>query len=278
MSDEPIEIHIDVEQAGHTAVDLLASGSGLSRQKIKQAMTKGAVWLGVGESTKRLRRAKKVLSVGNRLHLYHDQRILDQHCLPASLVSDEQAYSVWYKPYGMLSQGSKWGDHCSIYRWVEQNFPPQRKAFIVHRLDRAATGLILLAHDKKTAASLAALFQNRALKKNYRVMVHGLFPEGQTVTISEPIDEREACSHVTVCALNENANRSLLDVRIDTGRKHQIRRHLSGMGFPVVGDRLYGSNADVENLQLTACRLQFHCPVSGENKDYQLDEALLPAF
>ena len=45
-----------------------------------------------------------------------------------------------------------------------------------------------------------------------------------------------------------------------------------------VGDRLYGRGGDSENLQLTACRLQFHCPISGEMKDYQLDESLLPVF
>jgi tRNA pseudouridine32 synthase/23S rRNA pseudouridine746 synthase len=278
VSEDALEIHINVEQPGLTAVDLLASDSGLSRQKIKQAMAKGAAWLTVGETTKRLRRAKKLVAVGDQLHLYYDPHILDQQCLPASLINDEQAYSVWYKPYGMLSQGSKWGDHCTVYRWVEQNFPPERKAYMVHRLDRAATGLILLAHDKKTAASLAALFQHRELEKDYRVIVHGLFPEGQAVTISESIDEREACSHATAFAVDKNRDRSLLNVRIETGRKHQIRRHLSGMGFPVVGDRLYGRGGDSENLQLTACRLQFRCPVSGEKKDYQLDESLLPVF
>ncbi len=54
-------------------------------------------------------------------------------------------------PYGMLSQGSKWSDHCTIARFAQQHLTPERPVFIVHRLDRAATGLILIAHSKKTS-------------------------------------------------------------------------------------------------------------------------------
>ncbi len=274
----PLDIHIEADQDGLVAVDVLAAASGLSRQKIKQAMSRGAVWLSAGKTTRRLRRAKKILAIHDELHLYYDARILALEPDPATLIADEQAYSVWYKPCGMWSQGSKWGDHCTVYRWAEQHFLPARKAYIVHRLDRAATGLILLAHQKKSAAALAGLFQRRQLNKFYRVKVHGNFPSGPAVSINEALDGRDACSHVVALEYDAGNDVSLLEVNIETGRKHQIRRHLAGRGFPVVGDRLYGRGDDSDNLQLCACRLQFTCPLSGLAKDFQLDAALLPVL
>ena len=90
------------------------------------------------------------------------------------------------------------------------------------------------------------------------------------------------CFYVTIQHNFQNAeysasqNRSLLDIRIETGRKHQIRHHLASMDFPVVGDRLHGRDQQGDNLQLTACSLSFCCPLSGESRHYQLPEPLLP--
>ena len=90
----------------------------------------------------------------DRLHLYHDPRVLSIEPAEARMIADEGAFSIWYKPFGMLSQGSKWADHCTISRWVETHLRPQRPAFVVHRLDRAATGLMIIAHAKGVAAEV----------------------------------------------------------------------------------------------------------------------------
>ena len=111
----------------------------------------------------------------------------------AVLIADEGDYSVWYKPYGMLSQGSKWGDHCTINRWVEQNHPPQRPAFIVNRLDRAAQGLMLIAHTKSSASALSDLFEKRAINKKYTALVSGSFPE--ELILDSAVDEKHAVSY-----------------------------------------------------------------------------------
>jgi len=283
----PFEIHLTVENADASAIELLASATALSRQHIKQVMQKGAVWLEEEKTGKprRLRRAKKLLTVGDKLHLYYDAAVLDAVPAPPTLIADQGEYSIWYKPYGLLSQGSKWGDHCTVQRWVEQNLTPQRPAFTVHRLDRAATGLIIIAHQKKIARELSALFAKHEVEKRYQVIVHGHFPESTwPKKIDTDIDGKPARSYATLLKYDAEADRSLLEVRIDTGRKHQIRKHLSSIGFPVVGDRLYGKEAvaeDTENnsavdLQLTACRLVFVCPVTQQEKQFQLPESLLP--
>jgi len=265
---EKEEYHIPIIEDGKTAVDYLSTASGLSRQKIKQSMQKGAVWLTHKKSTQRLRRAKKVLPLESELHFYFDLKILNMQPLPAELVSDEGDYSVWNKPYGMLSQGSKWGDHCTIYRWAEQHLQPERPAFIVHRLDRAATGLIIVAHKKQTAALFSKLFQQRDLEKHYRVWVEGNIKEA--MHIDRPLAGKKAVSHINPLQFNMQTQQTLLDVHIETGRKHQIRQHLSSLGFPVVGDRLYGTQKSEQNLQLTAYSLAFDCPINGTHKKFQL--------
>lgn len=275
MSLERNEFHIEVKEDADNAVALLASESGLSKQKIKQAMQKGAVWLTDHKGTHRLRRQSKKISTGTTLHFYYDPLVLDAKVDDAILVADETEYSVWYKPRGMLSQGSKWGDHGAINRWVEKHLQPQRPAFIVHRLDRFASGLMLIAHKKTVASLLAELFQQKKINKRYKVIVKGQFP-GKILTFDTPIDDKTATSHVTLLQYDESENISLVEVDIETGRKHQIRIHLSKAGFPVVGDRLYGDEHDNKDLQLTAYNISFTSPIDGSEKTYLLNDEYQP--
>ena len=275
MSLERNEYHIDITDDAVSPVELLAYESGLSKQKIKQAMQKGAVWITDNKGTHRLRRKSKKLHSGTTLHFYFDPAVLDGTIDDALLIVDEGDYSVWYKPRGMLSQGSKWGDHCAINRWVEQHLEPQRPAFIVHRLDRFASGLILIAHKKKTAIALSELFQKKKINKKYKVIVHGSFPD-ESVTFRNEIDNKPAISQVSLLHYDKKNNKSLIQVDIETGRKHQIRIHLSEAGYPVVGDRLFGNSEEDTDLQLTAFKLSFPSPIDGTEKNYILDESLQP--
>ena len=278
----PFDIHLTIDDTDTNAVNLLAEATGLSKQRIKQIMQKGAVWLEAKKTGKprRLRRASKILVMGDELHLYYDEQVLESIPTSPQLIADQGEYSIWYKPYGLLSQGSKWGDHCTVQRWVEQNLTPERPAFSVHRLDRAATGLIIIAHQKRIATELAKLFAQRAMEKRYQVIVHGQFPESAwPQKIDTDIEGRHALSYARLLKYDEEKNHSLLEVRIDTGRKHQIRKHLLSIGFSVLGDRLYGREDQQgkggENLQLAASSLAFVCPVTQQEKHFQLPEALM---
>ena len=263
-----------VSADGSAAISLLHDASGLSRQRVKFAMTQGAVWLTRGRKTQRLRRAKRALRAGDELHLYYDPDILAESPPEPRLVADVGDYSVWDKPGGLRSQGSKWGDHCTVVRWAERNLRPERPAFTVHRLDRAASGLILVAHTRRTAAALSALFRSRKVEKRYRVLVHGHFAgHPDPLRVDRPIDGKQAISEFSCPAYPADRDHSTLEVRIETGRKHQVRRHLAELGFPVVGDRLYGSGEqDGVDLQLRAFLLAFRCPVAGEKVEYLLDD------
>lgn len=264
------ESHITVTAAGLTALDHLTANTSLSRQKLKAAMHNGAVWLESTIGIHRIRRAKKIVQLNDKLHLYYDAAIQSSKPQAAELIADEGEYSIWNKPYGMYSQGSKWGDHCTIYRWAEEHLKPQRPAFPVHRLDRAASGLIMLAHTKKMAAKLSALFKNRDIQKHYQAIVEGTLNDlALPYVISDEIDGKPALTKIIAAEELEN-NKTRLTIQIETGRKHQIRKHLAGLNYPIVGDRLYGSKQSAENLQLQACYLKFICPVTGTIREYSL--------
>ncbi|QFU21972.1 RNA pseudouridine synthase [Shewanella eurypsychrophilus] len=274
-----LESHLTVNNLELDAASLLAAETALSKQQIKQAMNKGAVWLTRGKQTQRLRRAKRALKLGDELHLYYNQDVLDHTVDAAELIFDGGQYSIWYKPYGMLCQGSKWGDHTTINRYAETHLTPDRPAFIIHRLDRAATGLVLIGHSKKTTAALARLFEIRELEKYYQVIVEGQFNSGiqDTLTLETDVDGKTARSHASLLAFDEQKNHSLVQVKIESGRKHQIRIHMASTGHPVVGDRLHGIAKEGEvNLQLTSCYLKFICPMTGEIKEFTLPDRLKP--
>ena len=261
----PAEFTVVVSDASRNARELLVEASGLSSGKISTAMVSGAVWLKTQHGTRRIRRKSAALSVGDDIYLNYDEAVLTQTTAPAELVKDGGRWSVWKKPFGMRSQGSKWGDHTTLGRYAETHLKPQRESFIVHRLDMAAQGLMMLAHDKKAAANIAGQFAARTVGKRYHAIVHGKFPgQADTRQYTGDIDGKAAETQATRLGFDPDSNRSVLLVSISTGRKHQIRRHLSDAGFPIVGDRMYGKGDDSEDLCLIASRLTFDDPDTGE--------------
>jgi len=277
MSDSREEYHCEVLLDNSNAVELLSAKTAFSKQKIKHAMQRGAVWLTSSKGTHRLRRHSKKLAVGNTLHFYFDSRVFNEEVTDASLICDETEYSVWYKPKGMVSQGSKWGDYNAINRWVERNLEPQRPAFIVHRLDRFASGLILIAHTKKMATALSALFQQKKINKQYKALVYGAFSP-EKITFRGEVEGKHAVTHASLLKYDQKSDTSLVQLDIETGRKHQIRYHLSKAGFPIVGDRFFSAKDSKLDLQLTAYKLSFVSPIDGKEKEYLLEKKYQPCL
>ena len=258
-----------VIQGPQTAVDALLSITELSRNTIKEAMQKGAVWVQRGKQTKRIRRQDRLLQSQDTLFLYYNPQVLGQTCPDAYLLADEGEFSVWYKPSGMLSQGSRWSDHCTINRWVEGHISPARTAFIVNRLDRAAHGLMLIAHSKAMARFLSSLFAEHKIYKAYVAKVTGHIES--PLTCSLEVNDKPAQSHIQPLA--NNASHSLVSVEIETGRKHQIRYHLASIGLPIVGDRLYHPGPYEEDLALACSELAW-TDNNGVERRYRLPQHL----
>ncbi len=265
-------INVDKHKAVNNAADLLSSETGISKQKIKQAMQQGAVWLQRNKKIKRIRKGNTSLAANDKLDIYYNPALLKAPVITPVLIHDEGAYSVWYKPRGLLSQGSLWGDAHAINRYAELHLVPQRPVFLIHRLDREACGLMLLAHNKSMAAQLSKLFQERKVSKHYRALVNGDFDK-QSVTLDKKLDGKAALTSVQALHYDVENNRSLLSIQIETGRKHQIRRHLADVGFPVMGDSLYGDSHKSSanpNLQLLSLSLAFACPVKKHLQNFSL--------
>ena len=318
-----LELHLQHQGEPASALSILSQSTELSNAELKAAISKGALWLEKptklpaksnasskdslshkasknthsrpnSGSVLRLRRVKKLINAGETLHFYYNAEVLAQEPPAAQLIDDQQSYSVWFKPSGMLSQGSKWSDHCTITRWAQLHLPNDRPCFLVHRLDRATCGLILVAHSKKAAQAFTQLFEQRKLTKQYEAMLDlSQSSLASQVTVNEPIDGKKAISHFSEIAIDKRLNIGHYLIDIETGRKHQIRKHALMLASPIIGDRLYNDNQSVidaacaqektalcfdVDLQLCATRLAFTCPLTNQARDYQTPDELKPSL
>ena len=160
---------------------------------------------------------------------------------------------------------------------------------IVHRLDKDTSGIIVVAKNDKAHINLSEQIKNHEVKKTYIALVRGIVKENEA-TINMPIGRSEkdrkkmavkrngkkAITHFKV--LQRYDNYTLLEVNIETGRTHQIRVHLSQIGYPVIGDEVYSNGKNEWNEKgqcLHAKSLEFIHPTTGKNMYL---EAELPEY
>jgi 23S rRNA pseudouridine1911/1915/1917 synthase len=160
---------------------------------------------------------------------------------------------------------------------------------IVHRLDKDTSGLLLVARDDEAHAYLLAAMQDRAIERHYLGLVRGRLP-APAGTIDAPIgrhptrwriravvaDGKPSVTHYEVQHVTEEA--SLLDIKLETGRTHQIRVHLAHLGHPILGDRVYGGVSELSKRIglarpfLHAARLVF--PHPDDDRSIEVDDPL----
>ncbi len=164
---------------------------------------------------------------------------------------------------------------------------------IVHRLDKDTSGLLMIAKNDKTHIALSEQIKNRKVKKTYIALVRGTIAENEA-TINMPIGRstkdrkkmavtktgKEAITHFKVINryTTQKASYTLLEVKIDTGRTHQIRVHMAEIGHPVIGDMVYSNGKNefgIEGQCLHAQKLQFIHPTTGKEMNL---EANIPQY
>ena len=208
--------------------------------------------------------------------------------LGLNIVHLDDAIVVIDKPSGLLSMGSEREKERTVHRILNDHLKAltksrQQQAFIVHRLDRETSGLMLFARNVSIQDALQHNWKE--VTKKYLALVEGVPSNSQGTLTDHLVESRSLLVHRVIKGgeiaithyrvIGEYDDISLLELTLETGRKHQIRVQLAGMGYPVAGDRKYGARTDpARRLALHSCELNFRHPVSGAPMEFR---SALPA-
>lgn len=204
---------------------------------------------------------------------------------------EDQELLVVYKPAGLATQSARVTSPdlvSSVTRHLKG-----APVYVVHRLDQPVEGLLVLAKTKQAAAGLSKQLQAGTLNKQYYALVYrgaeelpkeGILadhlwknPQTQKAEIVTQASGKGKQAKLQYCVLAGKDDMTLLDVRIETGRFHQIRAQLAHAGFPILGDQKYGTQTSMErskelgikNVSLFAYALTFTHPKTGKYMEFQ---------
>ena len=257
-----------------------------SRSDIQRTIKAGSVSIDGRAAS----RSSAKVSVGQVIRLVIETQPAVSHIavsdIPLDVVYEDADIAVINKPVGMtVHPGAGHVDdtlaNAAVSRWprIVSVGEPDRPG-IVHRLDRDTSGLIVVALSEKAYDGLTEMIWEREITRIYTALVHGV-PKSREGVVDAPIgrdphhrtrqaiDESGRPSRTHYRVDYEIGDFSYLEVRLETGRMHQIRVHLNAIGHAVVGDQTYGkrSSSKIKNLSrqfLHASRLEFNHPVTGE--------------
>ena len=216
--------------------------------------------------------------------------------IPIEIIYEDKDIIVVNKPKGMVvhpangnPDGTLVNAIMAICKDSLSGIGGELRPGIVHRLDKDTSGLLIIAKNDKAHVNMSEQIKNHQVKKTYIALVRGVVKENEA-TINMPIGRstsdrkkmavnkngKEAITHIKV--LKRYDKYTLLEVNIETGRTHQIRVHLSYIGYPIIGDYTYSNGKNefgVVGQCLHAKRLEFKHPIT--NKEMKL-EASLPEY
>jgi 23S rRNA pseudouridine1911/1915/1917 synthase len=269
---------VELAEAGERLDRLAARRLGLSRSLVQRLIGDGSLLLDGEEASP----SYKVRD-GQLVEVQLPEEELAPEDIPVPIVYEDEHILVVDKPAGLVvhpGAGNPSGTlvNALLREGLAGGEDPSRPG-VVHRLDRDTSGLMVLARGEPAYSRLVEMMSDRKVGRAYRAVVVG---EGlpETGTIDSPVGRdpdnptlmaagigKLAITHFEV--LTEAAGHTMLGVRLETGRTHQIRVHLSAIGYPVYADPLYGAPVPDRRLWLHAEQLSFQHPVSGKALEFR---------
>ncbi len=238
------------------ALQLLAPES--SKNTLRSWIEQGRVSI----DQKRAERANQTVEEGQEVSVTTKPKFLP-HGL--KIVYEDEDLVVIDKPAGLLSVATDMEKGLTAHGLLKHRFH-NPKVYPIHRLDRETSGLLVFAYTEEARADLKEQLAERTMHREYRALVHGHPGNGtwksflmedpvMRVHTCSPSDGKEAITHFET--IRKVGNRSLLKLKLQSGRKHQIRVQAAEAGFPVVGDQKYGIPED-EGKQLVLSAVELH--------------------
>lgn len=271
--------------SGQPLLPYLLDTLGLRRGAVKSLLKFGAVSV----NGCMVRQFDHLLSPGDEVTVQDPQAAAASVLLEQARIRpvyEDDVLIVVDKPTGLLTVATDCEHADTLHARLNEflrgrNSRRRERAWVVHRLDRETSGLVLFAKSESVKCQLQAAWPT--VEKSYLAVVQGrpavdqgtvqsyLIEDSKSLKVSgsdhPKADSRLAVTHYRL--LKTRGDLSLLEVRLQTGRKHQIRVHLASLGCPVVGDRRYGARSDATSrLALHAARLVLAHPLSGERLDF----------
>jgi 23S rRNA pseudouridine1911/1915/1917 synthase len=286
-------ITVQISEAGQRIDTFLARKTGITRSQIQKIIEKGGVLVNGALVSRHYR-----MKVRDGIALSRPKEEtggLAPEAIPVSILYEDEYLVVVDKTAGMVvypAAGHGHGtlmnalaDHCSKLASVGGPLRPG----VVHRLDRDTSGVMVVAVDDEAYYNLVGQFRQRTTKRKYVALVFGnikadtgeiVLPIGRSVSDRKKMSTRVRRGKEAVTkwkVLERFGDATLIEVRLGTGRTHQIRVHFSSIGHPVLGDRTYGRKTEIEagkkrivfpRQMLHAEMLGFIHPASGEYMEF----------
>lgn len=254
---------------------------GKSKTSQKQLLSKGAVRIG----TRVLRHLDDLILAGSTVTI--GSKPEPQFVMPQGLriVYEDDYILVVHKDSGLLTIATETEKEHTAFAYLSAYLKFYRrtdKVFIVHRIDRMTSGLLIFAKNEQVQRILRSNWDEMVLSRRYVAVVEGTM-EYEEGTITTWLDEDEASTRVYVSRpgigkkaithyrlLDEYNGLSLIELELETGRKNQIRVHMRHIGHTLVGDKKYGSKLDpIGRLCLHARQIEFEHPVTGRILNFE---------
>ncbi|MET3657771.1 RluA family pseudouridine synthase [Sporosarcina psychrophila] len=263
---------------------LLEMMSKSSRNSMKSILTRGQVTV----NGKMVTQHNHPLQAGQHVEILKNRAAMKEETLVGvTILHEDDDIIVINKEAGLLSVASKNPEDMTAYRQLmdyvkETN--PRNRVYVVHRLDRDTSGVMLFAKNEEVKNGLQAAWNEVVKERTYTALVEGAvrkkegtisswLKESKTFKVySNPTDNggQHAVTHYK--KLQSNSNYSLLEVQLETGRKNQIRVHMEDIGHPIVGDKKYGSSVNpIKRIGLHATALALLHPRTGELVRFKAD-------